>query len=60
MEEPHLRPEDLKALEQTRQRLYQLTNNIGSLKNDVMRSNPLPDWYVPPSCLGNTLCLRRS
>lgn len=37
-----LRQEDLKALEQTRQRLFQLTNNIASLKNDVLTANPLP------------------
>jgi mediator of RNA polymerase II transcription subunit 8 len=41
--------EDIKALEQTRQRLYQLSNNIASLKGDVLRSNPLPQWYATPA-----------
>lgn len=39
-----LRPEDLRALEQTRQRLYQLTQSIGSLKQDVQRTTPMPAW----------------
>jgi len=38
------RQEDLKALEQTRQRLYQLTNNIASLKNSILTQSPLPPW----------------
>jgi len=46
MAQPSLTQEDLKALEQARQRLYQLSNNIASLKSDVLRSNPLPQWYV--------------
>ncbi|KAF4630437.1 hypothetical protein G7Y89_g7700 [Cudoniella acicularis] len=37
--------EDLKALEQTRQRLYQLKNNIASLKGNILQSNPLPPWH---------------
>ena len=41
-----LAPEDIKALEQTRQRLYQLTSNIASLKTDIVQSNPLPQWSV--------------
>lgn len=41
-----LRQEDLRALEQTRQRLYQLSQSIGSLKADVMRTSPMPPWYV--------------
>ncbi|RDW69940.1 hypothetical protein BP5796_08337 [Coleophoma crateriformis] len=44
MSDPRLRQEDLKALEQTRQKLFTLSNNIGSLRNEMMRSNPLPDW----------------
>jgi hypothetical protein len=50
--EPHsllkmaqLRQEDLRALEQTRQRLYQLSQSIGSLKTDIMRTSPMPAWY---------------
>jgi len=46
MAQAALAPDDLKALEQTRQRLYQLKSNIISLQTDVMRSNPLPQWYV--------------
>ncbi|KAI6249250.1 Mediator of RNA polymerase II transcription subunit 8 [Erysiphe necator] len=37
--------EDLKCLEQTRQRLQQLTNNIGSLKQDVLQNQLLPNWH---------------
>jgi hypothetical protein len=46
MAETYLRQEDLKALDQTRQRLFQLASNIGSLKADVQQSNPLPQWSV--------------
>lgn len=46
-----LRPEDIRALEQTRQRLSQLSNNIGSLKADIHRNNPLPEWSVESSDL---------
>ncbi|KAI1854189.1 hypothetical protein JX265_000593 [Neoarthrinium moseri] len=38
-----LTQEELKAVEQTRQRLFQLSNSIGSLKSDVINSNPLPN-----------------
>ncbi|KAL2074041.1 hypothetical protein VTL71DRAFT_7819 [Oculimacula yallundae] len=44
MAQPWLNQEDVKALEQVRQRVFQLTNNIASLKADVLRSNPLPPW----------------
>ncbi|CRK14970.1 hypothetical protein BN1723_002137 [Verticillium longisporum] len=37
-----LSDDETKALEQTRQRLYQLTNSIQSFKADVAKSNPLP------------------
>ncbi|KAK8031796.1 mediator of RNA polymerase II transcription subunit 8 [Apiospora arundinis] len=39
----NISPEELKAVEQTRQRLFQLSNSIGSLKHDVINSNPLPN-----------------
>lgn len=39
-----LRQEDLKILDQTRTRLFQLSANIASLKADVERGNPLPPW----------------
>ncbi|KAI0184194.1 choline sulfatase [Xylaria flabelliformis] len=38
-----LNQEELKAVEQTRQRLAQLSASINSLKNDVFVSNPLPN-----------------
>ncbi|KAI1815527.1 mediator of RNA polymerase II transcription complex subunit 8-domain-containing protein [Poronia punctata] len=38
-----LTPEELKAVEQTRQRLLHLSSSINSLKNDVYHSNPLPN-----------------
>lgn len=39
----NLSPDEMKALEATRNRLYQLTNSIGSLKNDLyQQGNPLP------------------
>jgi mediator of RNA polymerase II transcription subunit 8 len=41
-----LSQEDLKALEQTRQRLSQLVNNISSLKTEVLQQAPLPQWFV--------------
>ncbi|KAK8034939.1 RNA polymerase II mediator complex component Med8 [Apiospora rasikravindrae] len=39
----NISPEELKAVEQTRQRLFQLSNSIGSLKHDVLTSHPLPN-----------------
>ncbi|RYP19820.1 hypothetical protein DL767_009569 [Monosporascus sp. MG133] len=38
----NLSQEELKAVEQSRQRLIQLSNSIGSLKASVYNSNPLP------------------
>ncbi|KAI1282723.1 mediator of RNA polymerase II transcription complex subunit 8-domain-containing protein [Xylaria sp. FL0933] len=38
-----LTQEELKAVEQTRQRLSHLSNSLNSLKNDVFISNPLPN-----------------
>ncbi|KAI1077317.1 mediator of RNA polymerase II transcription complex subunit 8-domain-containing protein [Whalleya microplaca] len=37
-----LEPDQLKAVEQTRQRLSQISSSIGSVKADVYASNPLP------------------
>ena len=34
--------DELKSVEQILSRLAQLSNSIGSLKMDVMKSNPLP------------------
>lgn len=39
--------EHLKVLEQTRQRLIQLTHSLGSLIASLNQSDPLPSWYVP-------------
>ncbi|RAL66775.1 hypothetical protein DID88_007558 [Monilinia fructigena] len=44
MAQPALQQEDLKALEQTRQRLLHLTSNIASLKADFQRGAPLPEY----------------
>ncbi|KAM3084459.1 mediator of RNA polymerase II transcription subunit 8 [Clarireedia jacksonii] len=44
MAQPALRQEDLKALDQTRQRLIQLTSNIASLKADFQKGAPLPEY----------------
>ncbi|KAK5631683.1 hypothetical protein RRF57_007397 [Xylaria bambusicola] len=38
-----LSQEELKAVEQTRQRLSQLSSSLNSLKNDIFISNPLPN-----------------
>jgi mediator of RNA polymerase II transcription subunit 8 len=38
----NLAPEELRALESSRNRLFQLTNNLGSLRNGILNSNPLP------------------
>ncbi|KAK6222773.1 mediator of RNA polymerase II transcription subunit 8 [Pestalotiopsis sp. IQ-011] len=39
----NITPEELKALEQTRQRLQQVSDSIGTLKNGVITSSPLPN-----------------
>lgn len=49
MATPSLQQDDLKTLDQTRQRLSQLANNIASLKSDVQQGNPLPPWFVAPA-----------
>lgn len=45
MAHPVLSSDDFRALEQTRQRLHQLTNNIASLKQDVVQTLPMPEWH---------------
>lgn len=42
-----LTPTDIKTLEQTRQRLSQLTNSLVSLQQSLLQSDPLPSWYNP-------------
>ncbi|KAI9846121.1 MAG: mediator of RNA polymerase II transcription subunit 8 [Thelocarpon superellum] len=37
-------PVDIKALEQTRQRLFQLTNSLASLQQNILNSPTLPPW----------------
>ncbi|KAL1961078.1 hypothetical protein VTO42DRAFT_4966 [Malbranchea cinnamomea] len=37
-------PDHLKALEQTRQRLVQLTQSLGSLVHSINQNDPLPPW----------------
>lgn len=44
-----LSDDESKAIEQTRQRLYQLTNSIQSLRQSVLNSNPLPPRQAAPS-----------
>lgn len=41
-----LSDDESKALEQTRQRLYQLSNSISSLRQSIISSNPLPPRQV--------------
>ncbi|MCJ1394263.1 mediator of RNA polymerase II transcription subunit 8 [Xylographa bjoerkii] len=42
-----LNQQEIKALEQTRQRLSQLSHSLGSLYQQVLHSDPLPPWYTP-------------
>lgn len=39
----NLSPEDMRALEATRNRLLQLSNTLGSFKNEIYMSHPLPN-----------------
>ncbi|KAL8633192.1 hypothetical protein Q9189_001092 [Teloschistes chrysophthalmus] len=39
-----LSPQDTRTLEQTRQRLYQLTESLSSLNRDFHSQHPLPSW----------------
>ncbi|MCJ1377322.1 mediator of RNA polymerase II transcription subunit 8 [Xylographa soralifera] len=39
-----LNPQEIKALEQTRQRLSQLSHSLGSLYQQIFHSDPLPPW----------------
>ncbi len=38
----NLTQEELKSIESTRGRLFQLSNSIASLRNDAAKGNPLP------------------
>ena len=49
MADVYLRQEDLKALDQARQKLSQLASNIGALKKDILEGHPLPEWWVDSS-----------
>ncbi|CZR66491.1 uncharacterized protein PAC_16392 [Phialocephala subalpina] len=44
MAQAHLTREDVKALQSTRQALFQLSNTIQSLKVDFLRTSTMPDW----------------
>ncbi|KAH0538268.1 hypothetical protein FGG08_005139 [Glutinoglossum americanum] len=44
MNSASLTPSDIKALEQTRQKLFQLTKHLGSLQNAVQQNESLPSW----------------
>ncbi|KAI9862291.1 MAG: mediator of RNA polymerase II transcription subunit 8 [Trichoglossum hirsutum] len=39
-----LTPADIKALEQTRQKLFQLTKHLFSLQTAIQQNEPLPSW----------------
>lgn len=42
----NLTQEELKAVEQTRQRLALLSDSIGSVKASIWDNNPMPSLYV--------------
>jgi hypothetical protein len=44
--QPQLGQADYKVLEQTRQKLFQLTNSLGALQRSIQLSDPLPQWWV--------------
>ena len=52
-----LSPEDIKLLEQTRQRLSQLSNSLSSLQQQLLNSDPLPPWYARPFAQLRISCL---
>lgn len=35
---------DIKALDQTRQRIFQLSNALSSLRRELEANDPLPTW----------------
>ena len=41
---PGMAPLDLRSLEQTRQRLAQLTSSLGALHQSLLQAEPLPSW----------------
>lgn len=41
-----LSQQEIKTLEQTRQRLFQLSNSLASLQHNILQADPLPSWYV--------------
>ncbi|MCJ1251175.1 mediator of RNA polymerase II transcription subunit 8 [Trapelia coarctata] len=44
MSAPSLGQQEIKALEQTRQRLSQLTHSLSSMQQRILQSDPLPPW----------------
>lgn len=43
-----LNSDEMRAIDQTRTRLDQLTKSIGALKNDILRSPVMPPMYEYP------------
>lgn len=43
-----LNQDQIKILEQSRQRLVQLTRSLASLIGSLNQSDPLPSWLHPP------------
>jgi Mediator of RNA polymerase II transcription complex subunit 8 len=41
-----LSQDDIKALEQTRQRLLRLHTSLTALQQNVFEQQPLPSWFV--------------
>lgn len=41
-----LTQDQIKVLEQSRQRLVHLTRSLGSLMTSLNQSDPLPPWYA--------------
>ncbi|KAL9102806.1 MAG: hypothetical protein Q9163_002084 [Psora crenata] len=53
-----LSDQDIKVLEQTRQRLAQLTSSLSNLQTQIINSDPLPPWpslHAQTSILSQTL-----
>ena len=49
MDRSALTPEEVKILDLARQRVFQLTNSLQNLQQDVLRHDPFPPWYVRSS-----------
>lgn len=49
-----LTQDQVKALEQSRQRLVQLTHSLSSLITSLNTSDPLPSWYLHRTSIATT------